>query len=528
MVQMKTPGVYIVEKNAFPNSVVQVATAVPAFVGYTQRAGPGNRDLHLTPARINSMAEFEHGFGGRTTHQFEVMPAAEITGDATLPPAGFTVAAGGDSADQWRLFQSGKDYCLHTALRLYFDNGGGVCYIVSIGQYEGLEAAQQEITSAAMIAGINTLIRHEEPTLLVIPETTRLPLAEAITVQQAMLNHCGEKMRNRFALIDINEGYLKQDDPVGTDPVKTFRNSIGADHLGFGATYYPWVETTAFSSRDFSFENITNRSVFAALLQQDIDAENKTAGNQVFPAALNDVARMIAEKPTLQAVDGAPEVCPEVCNDEILRVACPLYERVMSALAVRSSILSPGALMAGVYEKVDSRRGVWKAPANVALQSVVRPVLQVSHTDQENLNVSTDGKSVNAIRPFVGEGTLVWGARTLDGNSPQRRYINVRRTLIMMEESMRRACQAYVFEPNIKNTWVSMRSMMENFLTSIWKQGGLAGSVPEDGFSVRIGLGETMMPTDILTGILRVTVLLAITRPAEFIEVTFQQRMQKS
>ena len=87
---------------------------------------------------------------------------------------------------------------------------------------------------------------------------------------------------------------------------------------------------------------------------------------------------------------------------------------------------------------------------------------------------------------------------------------------------------AYVFENNNANTWVTVKSTIRNFLTGIWKRGGLAGASPDDAFSVFVGLGETMTPEDILEGILRVTVLVAITRPAEFIEITFQQQMQQS
>jgi len=98
----------------------------------------------------------------------------------------------------------------------------------------------------------------------------------------------------------------------------------------------------------------------------------------------------------------------------------------------------------------------------------------------------------------------------------------------MLEESSRLAAKAMVFEPNVAGTWLTIKSMIQNFLTSVWKRGGLAGAVPEDAFSVFCGLGETMTSEDILEGILRVTVLVAVTRPAEFIEITFQQQMQKS
>jgi phage tail sheath protein FI len=159
---------------------------------------------------------------------------------------------------------------------------------------------------------------------------------------------------------------------------------------------------------------------------------------------------------------------------------------------------------------------------------VVSPAVNITHDDQEDLNVTPMGKSINAIRTFIGEGTLVWGARTLDGNSLDWRYISVRRTLIMLEESIKLATKAYVFEDNVATTWVTISSMIGNFLTGIWKRGGLAGATPQDAFQVFVGLGETMTPEDILEGILRVTVLVAVTHPAEFIEITFQQQMQKS
>ena len=116
----------------------------------------------------------------------------------------------------------------------------------------------------------------------------------------------------------------------------------------------------------------------------------------------------------------------------------------------------------------------------------------------------------------------------LDGNSLDWRYINVRRTMIMIEESLRLACKAYIFAPNVPNTWVTMKSMMHNFLQSIWLSGGLAGKRPDDAFAVQIGLHETMTADDLQEGLLRITVLVALTRPAEFIEITFQQQQQKS
>ena len=213
---------------------------------------------------------------------------------------------------------------------------------------------------------------------------------------------------------------------------------------------------------------------------------------------------------------------------KLTAVSPSLYRTVLNEMRAALNLLPPAAAMAGVFTAVDNSYGVWKAPANVSLSSVVSTAVNITNEDQEDLNVTVQGKSINAIRPFIGEGVLVWGARTLDGNSLDWRYIQVRRTMIMLEESIRLAAKRYVFENNNANTWVTIKSTIKNFLTGIWKRGGLAGGSPEDAFAVFAGLGETMTPEDILEGVLRVTVLVAITRPAEFIEITFQQQMQRS
>jgi len=720
---MKTPGVYIVEKNAFPNSVVQVATAVPAFIGHTEMARNGNVSLHMTPWRITSMSEFHSYFGGAPTPTFSIETAKDdpdavsplsdegANKPAALPRATFT-SKGPRGVERYELVQTNTAYALYGAMRLFFQNGGGPCYVVSVGGYD------DDLDPDAMKAALQRLKKEAEPTMVVIPETTRLTRQNSQNVQQAMLKHCGMEMKNRFAILDMFAGHLSQQDPLG-NPVKQFRNDIGINFLDFAATYYPWLNTSIYQSRDFTFENIEpeSRQKLIALMKRSVgqvedltaeirrisapvvagdftisvprggtvalttadvsarDDESEAAGltytvegdaaamggklqlggkdadsftqadleagkvtfvhdgearagqfelfvtdeSGIATDALKigvEVVGALLDAPAVAAqteveIDvpadhpdgdagsvrlveadddtGKTRTVPEIGTwtvakngkvrfkpettfagpetrasytievdgttsppseirvlmsgvptaagqegptpetiDKTLRATVPLYTDVMNEIAALMNTMPPAAAMAGIYTMVDSTRGVWKAPANVSLNAVVSPLVNISHEEQENLNVSTTGKSINAIRPFVGEGTLVWGARTLDGNSLDWRYINVRRTMIMIEESIRLACKAYVFEPNTANTWVTLRSMIENFLTSVWKQGGLAGASPEDAFSVHVGLGETMTPVDILEGILRITVLVAVTRPAEFIEVTFQQQMQKS
>jgi phage tail sheath protein FI len=175
----------------------------------------------------------------------------------------------------------------------------------------------------------------------------------------------------------------------------------------------------------------------------------------------------------------------------------------------------------------DSQRGVWKAPANIAVQSVTGLTLLPSDRAQETLNVDVaTGKSINALRAFPGRGILVWGARTLDGNSSEWRYLNVRRTTIMVGQSIKQALERFIFEPNDANTWTNLRTMIENFLITLWRAGALVGVKAEQAFAVHVGLGSTMTQNDIDLGLLKLSVMLALVRPAEFLVLTFQQKQQ--
>ncbi|HEV8283026.1 MAG TPA: phage tail sheath C-terminal domain-containing protein [Chitinophagaceae bacterium] len=206
-----------------------------------------------------------------------------------------------------------------------------------------------------------------------------------------------------------------------------------------------------------------------------------------------------------------------------------LYKTFITKAGQDLMILPPGAAVAGVYASVDSNRGVWKAPANASLASVLGPYFLISSQEQEGLNIDTNGgKSINAIRFFTGRGTLVWGTRTLAGNDNEWRYVPVRRFFNYAEESLKKATEPFVFEPNDINTWVRVKAMCENFLTLEWRRGALAGAKPSDAFFVKVGLGETMTALDILEGRMIIEIGMAVVRPAEFIILRFSHKMQES
>ncbi|WP_448874599.1 phage tail sheath family protein [Desulfobulbus propionicus] len=521
MGMMKTPGVYVVEKSAFPNSVVEVATAVPVFIGYTEKADNKGKSLFNKPWRITSMSEYQNYFGFAPVPTFTISEKGEQSAEEST----FTQAN-----KEYVLTQESGKYFLYASMMLFFQNGGGPCYVVSVGDFT------QDIAPDKLTSGIEQLIKEQEPTMVVIPDAMLLSSNDCIAVQQAALAHCGGKMKNRIALLDIYNGFKDRKDPDG-DVIEEFRNAIGINHLDYAAAYYPWLNTTIVQDKDLTFENFANKDLLQSVLKTELgmDETPPVIDPADPPAVKAQKGKLIKQAELIASIASnwtdlspAEAESQKALLNKSLAAVSPLFNTLILELKQKLNLLPPCGAIAGIITMVDNSKGVWRAPANVSLSSVISPAVTISHDEQEDLNVTTQGKSINAIRSFIGEGTLVWGARTLDGNSLDWRYINVRRTMIMLEESIRLATKAYVFEGNVATTWVTIKSMISNFLAGIWKRGGLAGSSPDDAFAVFVGLNETMTPEDILEGIMRVTVLVALVRPAEFIEITFQQQMQKS
>jgi phage tail sheath protein FI len=469
----KTPGVYIEEIPKFPPSVAQVETAIPAFIGHTAKAiRKVAGDLSLVPTRITSLVEYVQFFG-------EAQPETDIEVTVTeTQVAGvrqsFTVTAA---------FNGNRStHNMYYALQMYFANGGGPCYIVSVDTYGALGTAIGIGTATTgLTGGLNAIALVDEPTIIVFPEGVNMSAPNYITLQQASLSQCG-KLQDRFALLDV------KDDASGDGGVAAFRTALSSSFLKYGAAYFPNLRTSLNYQYQTSTVNVVHNIVGggAGALNGDSLDTVETTDNQVYAAALAAIGE--------------------------LRVVLP-----------------PSPIIAGIYARVDSARGVWKAPANESINAVIEPTIKIDNTLQDGLNVdAVAGKSINAIRTFTGKGTLVWGARTLAGNDNEWRYVSVRRFFNMVEESTKKATEQFVFEPNDANTWVKVQAMIENFLTLLWRAGALQGAKPEHAFYVAVGLGKTMTALDILEGRMIVEIGMAVVRPAEFIILRFSHKMAES
>jgi len=496
---LATPGVYIEEKSSFGSSVVPVQTAIPAFVGYTEKASRGSKDLTNVPTKISSLGQYEELFGGAPATKFNIETSDDFI-------TGFQLS-----------FVENTRFLMHNALRFFYANGGGDCYIVSVGNFdENIDAGKLNDPKGG---GLATLEKHLEPTLIVVPDAVLLSEADCYSLQAAILSHCGFKMKNRFAILDVYGGTNERtfDDE---DVINKFREGVGSNFLMWGAAYYPYLNTALIKASEIDYTRIENLDGLVGVLSKEV-ADNLAAENitEARAEGINAEINKISEDNDADAVKSIHST---------LTVISPKLNMIMTEMSEMLNLMPPSSAMAGAYSMVDFTASVAQSPANISLGSVISPTVNINNDNQEDLNLPLNGKAVNAIRSFQGKGVLVWGARTLDGNSKDFRYVSVRRTMTFLEQSVKFAAEAFVFAPNNATTWSTLRATVSNFLTNQWQSGLLAGQSPEDAFQVEIGLGSTMTPNDILDGILKMTVKVAITRPAEFIVITFEQQQQKS
>jgi len=546
----KTPGVYVEEQAKFPPSVAQVETAIPAFIGYTAD-GPKNK-----PTRISSMLEYEALFGKANPETFAV---AFKDGVAT--------------ATQTKV----SDFKMYYAMQMYFANGGGACYIVSVGAENVYYSA---VSLAELQAGLDLLKKEDEPTLIVFPDLQGLVAssADVVAAQRTKLasDDAAEAAAEAFdvaglaALEAADQLEAAQEAADAAPGNAALAAALAAAKLVVAAANQAVTDTDADKDTANAIATIANTNLTTVITANSnaaaanaynlynlaLDQSEVLKDRFVIMDVLGEISAFKGDSGPSSGQSGErlkygaayyPKLKTVLSYDfkdanvsvmgvsgvtnlaELKTSNSEFYNQAKKAIESKPVVLAPSSAMAGVYGKVDGTSGVWKSPANVGLSFVQEPTIKISDRDQDALNIdSNGGKSINAIRTFTGKGTLVWGARTLDGNSNEWRYISVRRFFNMVEESVKKATERFVFEPNTANTWIRVQAMIENFLNQQWQDGALAGSKPEEAYYVSVGLNKTMSTQDILEGRMVIEVGMAAVRPAEFIVLRFSHKLQEA
>ncbi|WP_426474646.1 phage tail sheath family protein [Chryseobacterium balustinum] len=568
-----TPGVSVEEITKLPYSIALIDTAIPVFIGYTDQIPEGYdiNDVNNKKLKISSLLEFEDKFGKAKLESIQLKDTKD---------KGVTVVA------------PEVQFLMYYSLQMYFANGGGPCYIISVGTYASASTGVQLSSLINGLDKVDTLKAIKDPILLVFPDAVSLTEPSFYELYNYTIGKLETK--NRFAILDTYEG--------NSTTIGNFR--AGVSSTNHAAAYFPHLKTILNYSfdedktithaglqeegqesddlyageiaaikvlRDLASVEISNESVngfvLADLLSQAIAITEEIYENADSKDALKEAIN--DSKDVVDAIYGG--IIDDFKIPEDLKVDTPifrgefddlidairlsidkvgnangltlknlqasdslLYNQIKEAIRSLQVVLPPSSAIAGVYGRVDSIRGVWKAPANVSLSYVTEPTEKVSENEQSDLNIHNSGKSINAVRTFTGKGNLIWGARTLDGKDKKSdgkdnewKYIHVRRYYDMIQQSISKALERFIDEPNTSHTWLRAKTMLENFLNQQWMEGALAGSTPKEAYEVKV-YGTEDPVTHNITNPMNIEIKIALVRPAEFIILNFSHKLQQS
>lgn len=465
----KTPGIYVSEKRVFGKSVPTNDTATPFFIGLTPN-GENGTAIVKEVANLQKYIEY-FGYG----HY-------DLSGETPS-----------------------KKYYLFESVALYFANGGAPCYVASVGSF----APANNQLRIYLEQAFEKLDKHPKANLVVVPDACALNDDPRSTFFNNLLAKCGPNanghLANRFALLDASQGLLQY---AG----ETVLNNLNTN-LAHGAMYHPWLLPSAIAVRDVEAALLGASDVIA--LQGMINGAAGAADGFTFafPDAPNGqnvgADDLIKQRRAALRLDGVAQKRFNNIITECLKLAIP-----------------PSGAVAGAYVRSDQQFGIQKAPANIKLTGVKELSAFITDSEQESYNIPDSGKAINCLRVFLNNGIKIWGARTLDANGDDFRYISTRRSMSMLQQSIKTLLEDFIFEDNVPRTWIKIRAAVSKFLREMMNRGVLAGSTPSEAFSLAIGLGETMTQQNINDGIMRLEVKVALVRPAEFIEVSFEQMAQ--
>jgi phage tail sheath protein FI len=534
-----TPGVYINEVSSGSRPIEAVETSVAAFIGVTQR-GPV-----YSPVSITGQYEFERIFGG------------------FLPPgSGMETNPAGDTCH--------RSYLAHAVCH-FFNNGGRRCYVVRICKDDASSATSSNI---GLLTDVKAAYRAADT---ISPADARNPGQWANDHYDV---HITPSQRDPVHLFNLAIRYWKtaedrslpedqwRDDPI----IKESYSDLS--HWPGSRAFAPDVVNRA--SNLLSIEIDSSRIAACATDEHNLAAAetyvlasgndgselNPLTDGYIFDEALHSLdsigdVQLIAIPGIHEQARKGVEYCENRPQNDCIFFMDPpedkdspseilswlnqpknytsssygvlYYPWVKAANLAReggTDWFPPSGFVMGIYARIDTARGVWKAPAGrtASLTGAIDVKTHLTHRQQAGLNP----RGINCLRVFKGMGTMVWGSRTLaTGVDPEWRYVPLRRTAIMIERSIYCGIQWAIFEPNDHRLWSFLRINIENFLLGLFRAGAFQGSTAKDAYFVRCGLGDTMSQGDIDAGRVIVELGFAPLKPAEFMIIRIKQKVNR-
>jgi len=523
MPEYLAPGVYAEEISTGPVPIAGVSTSTLGLAGPTPR-GP------VQPRLVTSWLEFQLWFG--------TLP------DPSSPYVNTIWAAKG-----------------------FFDNGGQLMYMARVCGAGGTQASLTlpgptplEVVSAGpgdlddhvfvrVAPAINRDPTRVRITIFYYEIVPPLPLVDPIAIDQTALRNAN---RREPDLVEDFDGLLP------TDIVSTLNGStLITGSFGGGTPALPTIPAPPDAAHPgiLTCTPLTGSAPGAAPVLADYTGDGTLSLNARTGlsglASISDISLLcVPDSPDVVDVDGELQIQCEQLQDRFAILQIPAGEgdpgsivaplsseyvavyyphiNVQDPTTGSAVLLPPCGHVAGIYAATDQQRGVFKAPANVAVSGILTADLPggtkpLEYTISQGDQAVVNPLGVNCIRDFrtSGLGVRVYGARTLSAD-PQWKYVNVRRLYIFVEQSVLAGTQWVVFEPNDEFTWARVARSISDFLNGVWRSGGLMGTTPDEAYFVQCDQ-TTMTQDDLANGRLVCLVGMAPVKPAEFVIFRFYQ-----
>ncbi len=525
MPEMLSPGVYIQEINSGPRPIEGVGTAMAALVGFAA-SGPINK-----PILITSWEQYVDTFGGTQS----------------------------DGLKNGYMDGSYLGYSVYG----YFNNGGRRCYVIRLPHNASTSGDKTAVANKAL-PELQVATRASKAIPALTFQAKGDPQSDiSIEITQPTNDDAGEGGFNLRIKMDDTEEFFENLVPGKPGKGSKGRSVVEAVQTSkFISVVLEEKANTTLAERapELGVHVIkTNTSLALAQVQPGtfIGNVNDRSGleglevlEDVTMVAVPDLMAMyeqgLIDRDGVKAVqlaminhcermmdrmaiiDPLPELKPQEVKkwreketNYDSKYAALYYPWVKVADSKGKPIaIPPSALMAGLWSRSDGERGVHKAPANEVVRGALNPVYEITTGEQDTLNPI----GVNCIRTFTNRGVRVWGARTLSSDASWR-YINVRRLFNYVQKSLYYGTQWVVFEPNDTNLWERVKRDVNAFLSQVWRDGALFGKTQQEAFYVQVD--EKNNPEEARDlGQLNISIGLSPVKPAEFVRLTFYQKMQ--
>ncbi len=515
------PGVYVEEVPSSQKVLSAAATAIAAFVGFTERAptdDPADPD-GLKPRLVTSWTQYEALYGG-------------FADGCVLPLSVYG----------------------------YFQNGGSIAYVVRIpNNSPSGEPARIALPAADRVLGNPLQIESIEPDADLIVAVNTADIGDSEDEGPAPFDLSvveGGREVESFSGLTLGPGDTNVEKVVNATSTRV---KVKID-LNKGVNLSSMVEVLKpgtftlekappvpmpVTGRRFAGSESARTGIGGLTLAEEvtmvvvpdlITAATKPDGSVDLGMWKTVQTSLIAhcelQGNRMAILDAPPSMTAQQIKEWRTDVA--MYDSAFAALYYpwikienpagtngnREVFVPPSGHIAGVWARTDESRGVWKAPANDTIRGCLDIERPITKNEQSLLNPI----GINCIRPFGARGIRIWGARTLASDSDWR-YINVRRLFNMVESTILDGTQWAVFEPNDMKLWEGVSRTITGFLTGLWQSGALFGASPDQAFYVKCD-AETNPPQSIDEGKLVCEIGIAPVKPAEFVIFRVSQQKQ--